>query len=153
MFRLLHRDAWFGRRYSSPLHPVFTLNTLAFVIPAVMQLIIHTLALLSLVYFRSHFTVFAASIPASQNARRSSSQCQPFYSTFDISHGSYTPFVGVSPRGSYGVDSNGLALYLEKPKQHVKTKNGVNDVVAEGATINSTFTILLVIRLSACRIP
>ncbi|KAI0825608.1 glycoside hydrolase [Irpex lacteus] len=109
----------------------------------------HTLALLIITLSRTTTTynVNAASIPATaQNARRSSSQCTPFHSRFDqsdISNSPYasTPFVGVSPQGSYSVGTSGLELYLEKPNHPVKTKDGVNDIVAEGATVNSTFTV------------
>lgn len=52
------------------------------------------------------------------------------------------PFVPVSPSGSYSAGDSGLELYMDKPKGRVKTKGGVNDVVAEGATVNSTFAFL-----------
>ncbi len=111
-----------------------------------MKLLMHTLALLIITLSRTTTTynVNAVSIP--QNARRSSSQCTPFHSRFeqsDISnsHNASTPFVGVSPQGSYSVGTSGLELYLEKPNHPVKTKDGVNDIVAEGATVNSTFTV------------
>lgn len=81
------------------------------------------------------------------NQRRTQSECQPFHSTFksyEVTRNPYTntPFRAVSPEGSYSVGDGGLELYLERPNKAVKTKGGVNDVVAEGATINSTFTIL-----------
>lgn len=74
-------------------------------------------------------------------------ECQPFQSTFEsyeVTRNPYAnaPFRAVSPGGSYNIGGEGLELYLEKPNRPVKTKNGVNDVVAEGATINSTFTLL-----------
>ena len=78
-------------------------------------------------------------------ARRSSAQCQPFQSTFassDVSRSSSSPFRGISPEGSYSVGDDGLQLYLQKPPGTVHTKDGVNDVVAEGATVNSTFYVL-----------
>lgn len=77
-------------------------------------------------------------------ARQSS--CQPFQTTFstqDVSRsGSSAPFVGVSPEGSYVVTEQGLELYLDRPEGPIHTKDGVNDKVGEGATVNSTFTIL-----------
>ncbi|KAI0689494.1 concanavalin A-like lectin/glucanase [Cytidiella melzeri] len=109
-----------------------------------MKLIIRTVFLLIVAFLGGELE--AASVP-SQLTRRSSSQCQPFHATFkhsDVSNNpnAVTPFVAVSPQSSYSVDSGGLALYLEKPEKPVKTKDGVNDIVAEGATINSTFTVL-----------
>jgi hypothetical protein len=77
--------------------------------------------------------------------RRSSSSCQPFKSSFassDVSKYGDTPFRVVSPEGSVSLGDGGLKLFLEKPRVKVHTKDGVNDVVAEGATVNSTFTTL-----------
>jgi len=79
------------------------------------------------------------------STRRSSANCQPFHSTFSAAEISppslfyQPPFVPVSPPQSYAVDNDGLQLFMDKPKGNVKTKNGVNSVVAEGATVNSTF--------------
>lgn len=76
------------------------------------------------------------------------SQCTPFHSTFSTSDVSNSegraPFIAVSPPGSYKVDQTGLELYLQKPPGKITTKGGVNNVVAEGATVNSTFTLLFV---------
>ncbi|KAI0085831.1 glycosyl hydrolases family 16-domain-containing protein [Irpex rosettiformis] len=125
-----------------------------------MKLLIHTLGLLIVTFLGT--SVRAASIPTiNQNPRRSSGQCAPFHSAFqhsDISSNSFTstPFVAVSPRGSYNVGSNGLELYLEKPNKPVKMKDGVNDFVAEGATVNSTFSVLygkISFELSAPTVP
>lgn len=81
--------------------------------------------------------------------RRSSSDCTPsqtrFSSPVDVSSSSlfYTPrFVAVSHSNSYAVDRDGLQLYMERPKSGVRTKDGINNVVAEGATVNSTFAIM-----------
>ncbi|THH21316.1 hypothetical protein EUX98_g8407 [Antrodiella citrinella] len=101
-------------------------------------------------YYRTLLTflvVLSAGLGVSAaSARRSSStNCEPFYSTFspsDVSPPSLfsrPPFVPVSIPRSYAVDDNGLSLFMDKPKSHVTTKHGVNDVVAEGATVNSTF--------------
>ena len=79
------------------------------------------------------------------------SHCTPFHSKFpasDVSSsGNYAPFVVVSPPGSYSVDETGLQLYLKKPVGKITTKDGVNNVVADGATVNSTFTMLYVTSL------
>ena len=77
--------------------------------------------------------------------RRSSSQCEPINTNFtasDVSRSLDVPFQVVSPEGSYSVNNEGLKLYLEKPQTTVHTKGGINDVVAEGATVNSTFYML-----------
>lgn len=79
---------------------------------------------------------------------RSSQQCTPFKTTFTpgsvASKGSSSsePFVAVSPDGSWALGDEGLELYMERPKGGVKSGGGVNDVVADGATVNSTFTML-----------
>lgn len=78
-----------------------------------------------------------------------SSGCTPFKSSFpsgsvaskEASNPS-EPFVALSPDGSWAVGGDGLELYLQRPKGEVNTKDGVNDVVADGATVNSTFTML-----------
>lgn len=74
--------------------------------------------------------------------RRSSARCQPVEASFTSdSDVSQSQFQAVSPPGSYATDDEGLKLYLEKPRGTVHTKDGVNDVVAEGATMNSTFYV------------
>ena len=84
--------------------------------------------------------------------RRSSARCQPmevdFASDGDVSR---SQFQAVSPPGSYAADDEGLKLYLEKPRGTVRTKDGVNDVVAEGATMNSTFYIQYVEQVCTIR--
>lgn len=85
-------------------------------------------------------SVDAVSVPT----RRSSSRCKAFASDFassDVSRSQNTPFQAVSPEGSYSAGNEGLKLFLEKPQGKVYTKDGVNNVVAEGATVNSTFYI------------
>lgn len=81
-------------------------------------------------------------------------RCQPFSTTFPSSAVSYihssssslAPFVAVSPQGSYQTMQDGLELYMERPGGTIKTKDGVNDKTADGATINSTFFFLYVLR-------
>ena len=74
------------------------------------------------------------------------SRCEPFQSRFtasDVSHSRFdSSFIPLSPANSYQVSDGGLVLFMDKPPGHVKTKDGANNVVAEGATVNSTFTIL-----------
>ncbi|KAJ3866971.1 glycoside hydrolase family 16 protein [Lentinula novae-zelandiae] len=73
--------------------------------------------------------------------------CQPYYTTFSDSSTvaernsdpSNAPFVALSPPETYAFTSNGLELYLRKPKGEVHSKNGINDKLGEAATINSTF--------------
>lgn len=93
--------------------------------------------------------LFLSTVGAASLVPRSTSQrCTPFRSTFassDVSHGSNeTPFTVISPKDSYRVDKEGLILYLEKPAGKIKTHGGVNNIVAEGATVNATSTILCV---------
>ncbi|EKM50284.1 glycoside hydrolase family 16 protein [Phanerochaete carnosa HHB-10118-sp] len=79
------------------------------------------------------------------NTRRPSSSCRTFQSSFassDISQYGDAPFRIVSPESSVSTSSEGLQLYLEKPKGTVHTNDGTNNIVAEGATVNSTFTML-----------
>ncbi|KAI0763829.1 concanavalin A-like lectin/glucanase [Trametes elegans] len=51
-------------------------------------------------------------------------------------------FIATSPPASYELDSDGLQLFLDKPRGKVTTNGNVNDKTADGATINSTFTLL-----------
>jgi len=73
--------------------------------------------------------------------------CQPFHTDFPPSSVSNSPtnapFVAISPPGSYQTGSDGLELYLMKPDGTVTQKGRTNDKIAYGATVNSTFTILL----------
>ena len=73
------------------------------------------------------------------------SQCKPFEGTFapgDVSGSPGTPFLALSPSGSYSTAQNDLQLYLTKPSGKIATVDGVNSLVGEGATVNSTFTFL-----------
>ena len=84
---------------------------------------------------------------ASRSTRRSSSNCTPFYTTFspnDIGPPSllYTPPFVLAGPGAYSVSDNGLELFMDRPEGEIKTKGGVNDVVAGGTTMNSTFSLL-----------
>ncbi|KII85912.1 glycoside hydrolase family 16 protein [Plicaturopsis crispa FD-325 SS-3] len=81
---------------------------------------------------------------------RAAAQCQPLHTTFPASavyayNANGAPaagqFAAVSPEGSYQA-GNGLQLFLQKPAGVITKKNGVNDKIAAGATINSTFTML-----------
>ncbi|KAJ3801762.1 concanavalin A-like lectin/glucanase [Lentinula aff. detonsa] len=73
--------------------------------------------------------------------------CQPFYTTFSDpstvadsnSDPSNSPFVALSPPETYAITSNGLEMYLQRPKGEVHSANGMNDNLGEAATINSTF--------------
>ncbi|CDO68170.1 hypothetical protein BN946_scf184938.g22 [Trametes cinnabarina] len=78
------------------------------------------------------------------HARTVSSACTPVSISLDSSHAPEFKehFVPVSPAGSYELGSNGLQLFLDRPQGKIATKQNVNDKVAEGATLNSTFTLL-----------
>ena len=70
--------------------------------------------------------------------------CKPFVSTFpksDVTQFSFSPFIGISPPDSYEATGNGLRMFLKKPKEPVIRQGHVNNVVGEGATINSTFLL------------
>ncbi len=79
-------------------------------------------------------------------SRSSISQCTPLSISFDSARAADVDrsFVAISPPGSYELDSDGLQLFLDKPHGSVTTKGNVNNKLAEGATINSTFTLLSV---------
>ena len=82
--------------------------------------------------------------PAQAELRRN---CQTLSINFASSVpavGSSAPFAAISPKGSYEVSESGLELYLRRPQGRITTQDGVNNVVADGATINSTFTLLSV---------
>ena len=72
------------------------------------------------------------------------SGCTPFTSTFpasDVSPDSYTPFIAVSPEGTYDATGDGLQLFLTKPDVPVNRTGHVNSALGQGATINSTFLL------------
>ncbi|EJD07470.1 concanavalin A-like lectin/glucanase [Fomitiporia mediterranea MF3/22] len=79
---------------------------------------------------------------------REHSDCRPFSLTFSqndfLAPTPYSdaPFVGVSHPGTYETTNDGLQLYLKKPQGHITKHGNVNSEVGEGATVNSTFTIL-----------
>jgi len=86
-------------------------------------------------------------ILASSALRVQRSLCQPFHSSFPAgsvasSLDSSSPFVSISPTGSYSLSDKGLELFMQKPHGTVTTKDGENNLVAEGATVNSTFSFL-----------
>ena len=85
-----------------------------------------------------------------QQHRQQRSSCQPFSSTFsqfDVSRSFFTPFVGVSPPDTYRATGDGLEMFLKRPEGAITRKGHVNSVVGEGATLNSTFTMLCVCNL------
>lgn len=72
------------------------------------------------------------------------SGCKPFSSTFsqsEVSPDSYTPFVAVSPQGTYQATGDGLKLFLTKPEATITKQGHVNSAVGQGATVNSTFLL------------
>jgi hypothetical protein len=99
-----------------------------------------------------HFTILLAflslnSIHLSYALEHSTrGACQPFSITFDqsASPGFYSHFIPISPEDSYALTDNGLEMYLYKPKGRVTTSDGVNDQIGNGATINSTTTLVCV---------
>lgn len=72
------------------------------------------------------------------------SGCTPFSSTFsssDVSSDFYTPFIAISPEGSYEATGDGLVLHLTKPDGTITTEGHVNSALGQGATVNSTFLL------------
>lgn len=63
------------------------------------------------------------------------SDCQSFHTSFADLDG-FTP---ISQHETYGIGANGLELYLRKPEGTIKTADGMNDKISDGATVNSTF--------------
>lgn len=115
----------------------------------------HTTGMTMTAHTKTH-TMLAAAKPTHSKAPTApttyysrSSSCTPFKTTFTSgsvaskgSSSSSEPFVAVSPDGTWALGESGLELYMERPKGDVKTEDGINDVVADGATVNSTFTML-----------
>ncbi|THH09733.1 hypothetical protein EW145_g1812 [Phellinidium pouzarii] len=76
--------------------------------------------------------------------RHAQTHCQAFSSNFlpdDVSREPYTPFIVISPPETCEAN-DGLQMYLRKPEGAVTRQGHVNSAIGEGATINSTFTIL-----------
>ncbi|KAJ8489980.1 hypothetical protein ONZ51_g2573 [Trametes cubensis] len=92
----------------------------------------------------SDYGGFGTSDDTAHKARGTSSQCTPFSIALSSSDTAAfdTSFVAISPSGSYGLVQDGLELFLDRPPGQITTKGNVNNKVAEGATINSTFTLL-----------
>ena len=74
--------------------------------------------------------------------------CQALNTSFDsssiISRDGSSAFQAISPEGSYEISDSGLELYLRRPQGKITTQDGINNIVGDGATINSTFTLLSV---------
>jgi hypothetical protein len=98
-----------------------------------------TMSIQSMIYLISFLLFNIAYVTATD--------CTPFHSNFppssisDSNSPSHSHFIAASPPGSYKAGEKGLELYLRKPKGVIRTKDGVNDKLADGATINSTFTM------------
>ncbi|KAJ8454800.1 hypothetical protein ONZ51_g12818 [Trametes cubensis] len=92
----------------------------------------------------SDYGGFRTSDDTAHKARGTASQCTPFSIALSSSDTAAfdTSFVAISPSGSYGLVQDGLELFLDRPRGQITTKGNVNNKVAEGATINSTFTLL-----------
>lgn len=50
--------------------------------------------------------------------------------------------MALNDESAWAIGDGGLELYMGRPSGEVKTEDGVNDVVADGATVNSTFSLL-----------
>lgn len=62
--------------------------------------------------------------------------CTPFHTDFKTLDG----FHHLGHDNQYALTGNGLELYIDWPSGRVKSKDGVNDKLATGSTVNSTFT-------------
>ncbi|EIN09399.1 glycoside hydrolase family 16 protein [Punctularia strigosozonata HHB-11173 SS5] len=100
------------------------------------------------------YIAYAASVPSARG-----SGCTPFHTVFtssEVSASDSAPFVAISPQGSFSAGEEGLRLFLDRPTGKISTTDGINDKVADGATINSTFTLLhgkVTFELAAPSIP
>jgi len=93
-------------------------------------------------YILSFFLMVVLPAQSAHLGTRQSTQCQPFHSTFapsDFALDGSAPFTPISPANTYEVSSDGLELFLQRPNGQITTHDGVNDQIASGATINSTF--------------
>ena len=89
-------------------------------------------------------TTTGASLGATQARDRLSgnSECQPVNVLFTArSTESERLWIPLDSPSSYSLGSDGLNLFLDKPSGKITTKGHVNSKVAEGSTINSTFTL------------
>lgn len=100
------------------------------------------LLLLILLILRS-----ARAIPS--KALSQANSCRPFRTTFSADSDSFDhAFTVLGDRSSAPIGSSGLQLHLSRPTGDIKKLDGVNDRVAEGATVNSTFSLLYATRLT-----
>jgi hypothetical protein len=63
-------------------------------------------------------------------------------SVTDFADNMSAPFVAISSPDSYEVEDGYLKLFLQKPPGVVTTAGRVNNKLGNGATLNSTFTLL-----------
>ncbi|KAI0046721.1 glycoside hydrolase family 16 protein [Auriscalpium vulgare] len=101
-----------------------------------------------LFYVSAYVSLFVYAV-AGRYTSRTAGNCMPLHTNFSpgsvasrSSAPGSSPFIAVSPEGSYSTTDGGLKLFLQRPSGKITTDGGVNDKVAEGATINSTFTML-----------
>lgn len=93
-----------------------------------------TAPMLARVLICSLFLALAQALP-----RVRSNSCTPFHTTFsDLASSHFRP---ISDHESFEIASSGLHMFLDRPKGTVaKTNDGkTNDVLADGATMNSTY--------------
>ena len=87
--------------------------------------------------------------PSIGSSTRPTQHCQPFYTTFlpgSVSQLSgVSPFVSVGPSSSYETSGHGLQMFLTKPRGNIVRQGHINNIVADGATINSTFLMQYVV--------
>lgn len=74
------------------------------------------------------------------------STCTPFRADFKTLDG----FHHLGHDDQYTLSDQGLELYIQRPGGRVKSKDGVNDKLATGSTVNSTFSFSYVKTCSTC---
>lgn len=98
-------------------------------------------SLLGLSLFSSSLVYSPSLVSASAISGRSS-HCQPYHYDFTASTSLGSSFVSATADSKFDVNSNGLELFLTRPNQPVKSSKGINNILGQGSTINSTFTFL-----------
>jgi hypothetical protein len=100
--------------------------------------------------FLFYIFFYAISVSARRinQSSHTSSSCTSFNTTFVSDSvgeaGGGSSFIAATYHDTYSIDHMGLNLHLERPNSPVTTKNGINNLLSDGATINSTFTFLSV---------
>ncbi|KAH8832764.1 glycoside hydrolase family 16 protein [Flagelloscypha sp. PMI_526] len=110
----------------------------------------------SLVFFLALVNSWTLALPQSYATRANSPACTPFRTTFSsLASSQFRP---ISDHETFKVDRSGLSMFLDRPAGTIGTTHDgkVNDKLADGATMNSTFYMhygKLMIEMTAPSIP